>query len=76
MGVRYRAASTLVGKDIYYIGGMTAHYNQTGVERDIMVSMEDILIFHTETSTWESRHAIGPDIPVPRISHTVASSRC
>ena len=76
MGVRYRAATTLAGKDLYYIGGMTAHYNQTGVsERDFMVPMTDILIFHIETSKWELKNAPGPDVPAPRISHTIASRR-
>ena len=76
LGVRYRAPATLVGKDIYYIGGMAAYYNQTGVsERDRMVPMTAILIFHTETSAWELKNTTGPDIPAPRISHTIAASR-
>ena len=71
---RYNSPVTLVGKDLYYIGGMTGNYNQTAATLDIMVPMKDILIFHTDDSTWELKEAAGVDIPDPRIAHTTTLS--
>ena len=74
--VRYNLPTTLVGKDLYYIGGQTADANQTAVTAwDKMVPMTDILIFHIETSTWETKQATGADTPAGRLSHTTTSSR-
>ena len=77
MRVRYRTPTTLVGKDLYYIGGSTADYNQTNIiTQDIMIPMTEILIYHIEDMAWEIKEATGVDnIPRPRISHTIAASR-
>ena len=65
-----------MGKNLYYIGGQTVTYNETAVITwDLMVSMKDILVFHVETSTWETKQATGADIPAGRLSHTITSSR-
>ncbi|KAG2222785.1 hypothetical protein INT45_013149 [Circinella minor] len=75
MNVRYRAPTTLVGKDLYYIGGMTANYTQTNITTDyIMIPMTEILIYHIKDSTWEIKQATGVDIPDPRILHTIAAN--
>ncbi|KAI7853785.1 hypothetical protein BDC45DRAFT_606267 [Circinella umbellata] len=75
MRVRYRTPTTLVGKDLYYIGGSTADYNQTNIiTQDIMIPMTEILIYHIEDMAWEIKEATGVDsIPRPRISHTIAA---
>ena len=76
MKVRYRAPTTLAGKNLYYIGGMTANYTQTNITADyIMIPMTEILIYHIEDSTWELKQASGVDIPDPRILHTIAASK-
>ena len=73
--VRYRTPTTLIGKDLYYIGGMTAKYTQSNITADhLMIPMTDILIYHIENSTWETKNATGADIPDPRIMHTIAAS--
>ncbi|KAG2220494.1 hypothetical protein INT45_011498 [Circinella minor] len=74
MGVRYRTPTTLVGKDLYYIGGSTANYTETSViESGILISMAEILIYHIEDMTWEIKQTTGTDTPQPRISHTIAA---
>ncbi|KAI7853786.1 hypothetical protein BDC45DRAFT_510093 [Circinella umbellata] len=74
MRVRYRTPTTLVGKDLYYIGGSTANYTETSViERGILIPMSEILVYHIEDSTWEIKEVTGPDLPQPRISHTIAA---
>ncbi|KAG2220495.1 hypothetical protein INT45_011499 [Circinella minor] len=73
MNVRYNTPTTLAGKDLYYIGGMTANYTQASITAvDIMIPMTEILIYHIEGMTWEIKNATGADIPEPRISHTIA----
>ncbi|KAI8144499.1 hypothetical protein BJV82DRAFT_607552 [Fennellomyces sp. T-0311] len=74
-GVRFGAARTLTGggKEIVYIGGMTATYDATAITRDnIPVPFTDILIYNTVENTWRQENATG-NVPSPRISHTVAA---
>ncbi|KAI9259406.1 hypothetical protein BDA99DRAFT_560844 [Phascolomyces articulosus] len=73
VGVRFRTPTTLAGKDLYYIGGMTANYTDTQITSDnIMVPMTDILIYNIDDNQWRTAQATG-DIPNPRIMHTIAS---
>ena len=76
MRIRYNTPTTLAGRDLYYIGGMTDEdYNQTGMHAlDTMIPMTEILIYHIDNSMWELKNATG-DIPQQRISHTIAASR-
>ena len=75
MDYLYNCPNTLVGKDLYYIGGMTGSYNQTAITAwDMMLPMTDILVFHIDDSTWELKKAGGADVPAPRLAHTTTFS--
>ncbi|KAI7853793.1 hypothetical protein BDC45DRAFT_606274 [Circinella umbellata] len=76
--LRYFTPTTLIGKDLYYIGGMTIMYNKRYEQPailnwDILVPMTRILIYHTEDDTWELKNATGADIPISRIAHTITA---
>ncbi|KAG2220491.1 hypothetical protein INT45_011495 [Circinella minor] len=78
MYLRYYTPTTLIGKDLYYIGGMTISYTKTEgqpdtLNFDILIPLTEILIYHTEDNTWELKNATGADIPEPRISHTITA---
>ncbi|KAI8885403.1 hypothetical protein K501DRAFT_332000 [Backusella circina FSU 941] len=59
------------GTSIYYIGGRNIIYDATKkVYNHPFVSMGSILVFHTETTTWETKNVGGSVIPEGRTSHS------
>ncbi|KAI8144498.1 hypothetical protein BJV82DRAFT_667701 [Fennellomyces sp. T-0311] len=71
--VRYFAPVTLAGKELVYIGGMTANYNDTAIIQDnIPIPLTNILIYNIDDNTWRQENATG-NVPSNRILHTIAS---
>jgi hypothetical protein len=59
------------GTSIYYIGGRNVIYDSTKkIYNHPFVSMGSILVFHTETTTWETKNVGGSVIPQSRTSHS------